>query len=117
MWLFRDYIAGVCHGLCKHINYIARSCHGLCEHGGEFAAGALLRAALAGTLRHYQDQEANKLNVSVGLHSPESLCIISKLCHFSLHSFFPGSLRKVLGGWTPQVIVSSENWPFTPTLY
>lgn len=73
-----------------------------------------MSAALAGQLRYYQGQEANKFNV--GLHSPESLCIISKLCHFPLQAFFPCSLSKVLDSWTPQVIVPSENWPLTPTL-
>lgn len=92
---------------------MARAWHGLCEHRAAFAAGS---AALAGRLRYYQDQEANRFNVSVGLYSPESLCISSRLCHFPLHSFSPCSLRKLLDGWTPQVIVSSENWPFAPTL-
>lgn len=42
-------------------------------------------------------------SVRLRLYYPESLCVVNKLCHFPVCSFFSRSFVKSLHGWTPQV--------------
>lgn len=61
-----------------------------------------MHADLAVRLRYYWDQEANNFNFSVGLYSPKSVYISSKLCHFFSSLLFSSSFVKALDSWTPQ---------------